>query len=248
MLFLSTIALGFLLPLATLSVPGMTGVECAVGPVGVDPCSATSLAADTTDTTAARSATTPRPRRRGAPRIVEVYGPRELSQDDIPTYRVRLAPGAVLPVHYFWDFGQGTAAIGNSVTLDIGAPGDYRLQVVARNQLGADTMVVDVRLLPSPQAPAQRVVVSDKGAGGAFAWVVASRLPPERAEAEAQRLRAAGLAAHVHRYAEQDSDVTTFVAVGRYATEEEARIDRSRVEQIGEHRIFLVHLEETARP
>jgi hypothetical protein len=187
----------------------------------------------------------PRPRRRGAPRIEEVYGPREVQVGDTPTYRVRLAAGAVLPVQYFWDFGEGMAAIGSTVTPGFPEEGHYMIRVTARNQLGADSAVVRVAaqppMPPMPRAAAQGVLPP----GTAYAWVVASRLEADEAQAAADRLRQAGFDVVVRPHASRALEEKAFVAVGAHRTEAEALAARAAVEQYADGPLWLARIDTT---
>lgn len=185
----------------------------------------------------------PRP---GSPRVVEITGPETVAAGDMATFRVRLAPGAVLPVHYRWDYGGGTAAIGNTFSASFDEAGIYWLQVATRNQVGRDTATVRVEVTPRPAPvtvapPEEDVAAPQEGAPvTGYGWVVASGLGPDAAEATASVYREAGYPVSIHRHASENRRTERFVAVGSFRSEEEALGERARIAGISGERLWLV--------
>jgi len=89
---------------------------------------------------------------RWAARIVTVYAERQLEVGQYVSFRVRLRPGAIWPVHYEWDLGDGIVAVGNNVQHGYQQAGTYTVRVEARNVAGADTASVEVLVVEPEQA------------------------------------------------------------------------------------------------
>lgn len=67
--------------------------------------------------------------------IDTLYGARSLELGELENYRVRVEPGAVWPIQYFWEMGDGTESIGNNIVHRYSRPGTYRVKVRARNRV-----------------------------------------------------------------------------------------------------------------
>ncbi len=60
--------------------------------------------------------------------------------------------GAGLPqrvTDFYWDFGDGVTATGNPANHNYAAPGTYKVQLVAANACGFDTVAFDLVIIPS---------------------------------------------------------------------------------------------------
>jgi hypothetical protein len=93
-----------------------------------------------------------------AVRIQAIHGPREVTAGTPFNIRAQVEPGAVLPVTYLWDFGDGTLSEGALVAHMYRAPSTYTVRLIARNAAGRDTLTHVVRVAPpAPPAPSARL-------------------------------------------------------------------------------------------
>lgn len=200
------------------------------------------------DSTTAPAATPEFPsRRRGAVSIVEVYGARSPAIGEASDYRLRLAPGFEWPIQYAWDFGDGTAAVGNNVTHAFDQAGRYFVEVVARNRVSADTARFTVTVGPAPIAQStvsespEPFAAPPPFESGDLVWITNAHERREAAEAEVAVFTQAGFRSSVvpsHRYG---GDVY-YVAVGGYEDEDEALRARARVLRTRSSPLWLLRL------
>jgi len=93
-----------------------------------------------------------------AVRIQTIHGPREATAGTPFNIRAQVEPGAVLPVTYLWDFGDGTLSEGALVAHVYREPSTYAVRLIARNAAGRDTLTHVVRVVPpAPPAPSARL-------------------------------------------------------------------------------------------
>jgi len=82
--------------------------------------------------------------------ILTYYGPGQSHVGAVENFRVRINETSARPVVYLWDFGDGTLSQGSLVAHRYQSPGTYPVVVVARNDVGSDTLRASIRILPAP--------------------------------------------------------------------------------------------------
>jgi hypothetical protein len=85
----------------------------------------------------------------GTVEIDNIYGPRMTVAGTSGTYRVRIAPGAVQPVEYWWEMSDGSTVQGNSVSHTFDQSGTYAIRAWVRNEVGADSMTIAILVDPA---------------------------------------------------------------------------------------------------
>lgn len=184
---------------------------------------------------------------RGAVSIVEVYGPLRTAVGQSADYRLRLAPGFAWPIQYSWDFGDGTGAVGNNVTHAFERPGNYDVEVIARNRISADTarFTVNVGSVAAPLPPrpesTEPLRVPTPFETGDVVWITNSYELKADAEKEVALFTQAGFEAGVVP-SPRSGGVVYFVAVGRYEDENDALRARSRVLRVRSTPLWLLRL------
>lgn len=108
--------------------------------------------------------TTPTP-----PRIVQVDGPTTVQTDTAVTFAATVnAETADRPLNYRWEFGDGEAATGRTVTHTYDRPGSYVVSFSARNKAGTASQSIDVtveRPTEPPRIATVRAVPAPVAAG-----------------------------------------------------------------------------------
>lgn len=83
-------------------------------------------------------------------RLLELIGPRSITEGAVVNYRARISNTSTRPVGYLWDFGDGIASEGSVVAHRYDTPGTYTVMVVAYNVAGRDTLSTRVTVSPRP--------------------------------------------------------------------------------------------------
>ncbi len=191
-------------------------------------------------------------RRHERVRVAEIFGRRRLQVGQTENYRVRVEPGAAWPIEYAWDLGDGTRAVGNNVAHRYMQEGRYRVAIRVRNRGGADSLSFTVVVEPPPVAVAEPAVAGEAAtktkqgpsarpafrptslhafggidpSQGGYTWIVQTFLDREQAAAQVRHYRAAGYRADVLIDESGEGSPAYRVALGQFATEQEARAAR----------------------
>lgn len=201
------------------------------------------------------------PSTEGRVRIVEIYGERSPVVDEPLNYRVRLHPGAIWPVNYLWDMGDGTRLIGNNVLQRYREPGNYRVTVVARNRLSEDTLSTQVLVRPTDvgmdeqaeQAETGREAAAGTGpirgsgyyspdelrgaasvasSAGGYGWVVGTYLDRASAEALMRGFKVKGFRTGIVVDSRPGASTAYRVVVGQFASTSRALAAKREVQRL----------------
>ncbi|NNE36018.1 MAG: PKD domain-containing protein [Rhodothermales bacterium] len=182
--------------------------------------------------------------------------------DEPVNFRVRLHHGAVWPVNYMWDMGDGNRLIGNNVLQRYREPGLYTVSVVAHNRLSADTLMtqvlvrspdgerndqttaVDVRsegqtevIAPGPRrvrySPDElRSTAAVSQSTGGYGWVVGTYLDRPSAEQLMRQFKIKGLRTGIITDRGTNASTAYRVVVGQFASTGAALAAKREVQRL----------------
>jgi PKD repeat protein len=199
------------------------------------------------------------PSNEGRVKLVEIYANRTPFAGEMVNFRARLSPGAVWPISYLWNMGDGSTQMGNNVLQRYDQPGNYTVAVIARNSRNIDTLTTQVEVRPRNESTAEKVEEPDpssssvgtagparvryspdelrgstpvRQSGGGYGWVVASYLDASSAEQLMRQLRVRGYRAGVVVDHRVGASTAYRVVVGQFASTGRALSAKREVQRI----------------